>query len=118
MPLALQDRSVRADGSLAFADDHFAVLGDTILVNGRPQPHFEVAARRYRLRFANLSNARSYRLRLGSGQPMVQIASDGGLLRAPHATSEAELWPAERTEVVVDFSRYPLGTTVVLENVA
>jgi spore coat protein A len=68
---------------------------DVLLVNGRPQPYMKVAGRRYRLRFVNASNARHFALRLGDGAPMTQ---------------------GERVEVVVDFSRYPAGTRLVLRN--
>ena len=118
LPLVIQDRSFTPTGSFAFRDDHFAVVGDTILVNGRPQPFTQVQARRYRLRFVNASHTRSYRLRLEPGEPLVQIASDDGLLAAPHPTAEIELWPAERAEAVVDFSRFPVGSSVVLKNAA
>ena len=118
VPLVLQDRTFRSDGSLLFRPNHFSVVGNTLLVNGRPQPFFAVSARRYRLRFVNASNSRSYRLRLSSGQPLIQIASDGGLLRAPHPTREIELWPAERAEAIVDFSGQTPGSSVVLENAA
>jgi FtsP/CotA-like multicopper oxidase with cupredoxin domain len=118
VPLLIQDRSFTPSGALAFRDDHFNVVGNTILVNGRPQPYFQVMARKYRLRFYNASNTRNYRLRLDSGQRLVQIGSDGGLLPAPYTASEIELWPAERADTVVDFSRYPVGSSVVLKNAA
>jgi spore coat protein A len=60
------------------------VLGDVILVNGAPWPVLEVAAARYRLRLLNASSARRYRLGLDPARtPLVQIASDGGLLERP-----------------------------------
>ncbi|MGQ0719687.1 MAG: multicopper oxidase family protein [Pseudonocardiales bacterium] len=98
--------------------DDVLQLRKTILVNGRPQPYFQVAARKYRFRLVNASNERTYQLRLSTGQEMVQIASDSGLLPAPIAMSSIELGPAERAEVVVDFSRYKLGTQLVLQNAA
>ena len=56
------------------------------------------------------------RLALSTHHPLVQIASDQGLLAAPVVLSTIALAMAERVEVVVDFSVYPLGTRVVLEN--
>lgn len=112
----IQDRSFRTDGSLDFVDDHNAVFGDTILVNGRPWPRLAVAGRRYRFRFVNGSNTREYELALDSGDPLTQIASDGGLLSAPFTTPSIRLSPGERAEVVIDFAGYPAGSRVVLKN--
>ena len=42
--------------------------------------------------------------------------SDGGLLAKPNPTDAVFLSPGERADVVVDFSRYAVGTQLVLEN--
>jgi len=92
--------------------------GDVILVNGAPWPFLEVAAVKYRLRLVNASNSRRYELRLdgpGSGE-FVQTGSDGGLLAAPVTHTTLHISPAERFDVVVDFSKYPVGSTVTLKN--
>ncbi|WP_053666227.1 multicopper oxidase family protein [Streptomyces sp. MMG1121] len=91
---------------------------NTLLVNGAPYPYFEVAARKYRLRFANTSNMRFFELRLADGGDLIQIGSDGGLLPSPNTTKSVYLSSGERADVVIDFSRYPVGTQVVLENTA
>ena len=75
-----------------------------------------VQRRRYRLRFLNASNARSYALRLGRGRAMTQIASDGGLLRGRSARTSVPLHPAERVDLVIDFRDYRPGTELVLCN--
>jgi spore coat protein A len=131
------DRSFAADGSFQYpaldaslrsqpgvASGYTGgVLGDVVLVNGAPWPYLEVAAMRYRFRILNASNARRYEFALSPAPPggapaFVQVGSDGGLLAAPvpHATVVAA--PAERYDVVVDFSHYPVGTTVTLRNKA
>lgn len=115
VPLYLRDAKFAKDGSLVYEMDGFRDR-PTILVNGRPRPFFEVAARKYRIRLTNTSNERAFVLVLGQGDEMAHIASDGGLLPAPVATRALELWPAERQEVVIDFSRYPVGSKVVLSN--
>ena len=114
VPLVLQDRKFRRNGSFKFRDDHDDVLGPVFLVNGRPAPFFEVANRKYRFRILNASNSRGYQLALDSGEPLVQIASDQGLLAAPAPAATIPLWTGERAEVVIDFSKYPVGTRVVL----
>src|SRR5215218_1611099 len=96
------------------------VLGDAILVNGVPWPFMEVSNTRYRFRILNASNARRYRLALdpgpSDGLPFVQVGSDGGLLGAPISHRTIPIAPAERFDVVIDFSKYPLGTKVTLKN--
>ncbi|MBA9005500.1 multicopper oxidase domain-containing protein [Thermomonospora cellulosilytica] len=115
VPLMLRDARFDDQGQLVFE------LGDfrnrnVQLVNGRVQPYFQVAARKYRLRFVNGANERYYQLKLGDDEEMVQVASDGGLLPRPVPTTRITMSPGERVDVVVDFSRYPLGTRLVLAN--
>ncbi|MET9913775.1 multicopper oxidase domain-containing protein [Streptomyces sp. NPDC006476] len=115
VPLYLRDAKFAADGSLVYAMDGFRDR-PTLLVNGTPRPYFEVAARKYRIRLTNTSNERAFLLQLGEGDEMTHIASDGGLLPAPVSARVLEIWPAERQEVVIDFSRYPVGSKIVLGN--
>lgn len=115
LPLAIMDRSFAEDGSLIHPPhDGSSFFGDTVVVNGVPHPYVEVEAARYRLRLLNASNSRAYRLSLSNGASMTRIGSDGGLLAAPVEVDEVTLFPAERTEVVVDF-RGLTGTSVVLQ---
>ena len=117
VPLQIRDAKFEDDGSLRYDPQGF-MDRPTFLVNGRPRPYFEVAARKYRLRLMNTSNDRFFLLRLRDGTPMTQIASDGGLLPAPVQVGVVPLWPAERVDVVVDFSAHPVGSRVVLESLA
>jgi spore coat protein A len=117
VPLIIQDRAFGVDGSLRYSPDMMeGSSGDVILVNGAPQPRFEVANRKYRLRILNASNARPYGLSLSSGQSFVQIASDGGLLPRPVRRTTIPVFPFERVEVIVDFSEVPVGSQVILRN--
>ncbi|MCP2341094.1 multicopper oxidase family protein [Actinomadura rupiterrae] len=136
IPLMLADRSFGADGSLHYpsldpslrgrpgvlSDYADGVLGDTILVNGAPWPFLEVAAVRYRFRLLNASNARVYRLRLSpapaGGGGFVQVGGDGGFLAAPVRHDTLAVAPGERFDVVIDFSKYRVGTEVTLANAA
>ena len=113
VPLMIQDRSFNADNAFNYPG---GVFGNLILVNGRPQPRFEVAARRYRLRFLNASNAQTFELALSTGEPMTLIATEGGLLEKPLEVTSLPITMAERYEVVVDFASYPPGTRLVLKN--
>jgi FtsP/CotA-like multicopper oxidase with cupredoxin domain len=98
------------------------VLGVVIHVNGAPWPVLRTDRARYRLRILNASNARRYTLALDPQPPgggaLVQIGSDGGLLGQPVTHDRLDIAPAERFDVVVDFSRYPPGTKVRLVNLA
>jgi spore coat protein A len=93
------------------------IVGNSVLVNGAYMPHHWVSARRYRLRLLNVSPFRSYNLQLSDGAPMIQIATDSGLMPAPVRRSEILLGPAERVEVIVDFAA-ARGETVELRSSA
>jgi spore coat protein A, manganese oxidase len=131
--LLICDRSFDSDGSFLYPSrdaslrgvpgvDHpymGGVLGDVILVNGLPWPRIEVANVRYRLRILNASNARRYELELHpktEGGRFTQIGSDGGLLSAPLVHRTIPIAPAERFDIIIDFSAYPIGSKVVLKN--
>ncbi|MGH8164859.1 MAG: multicopper oxidase family protein, partial [Rhodanobacteraceae bacterium] len=120
IPLTIQDRLFNSDGSLNYPLTDMTIIsgvfGDTLLVNGAIQPYFEVARRKYRFRILDSSDARIYTLALSTGDSLVQIASDGGLLDAPVSRSTITVSPGERVDVVIDFSNYPLGTSLVLKN--
>jgi spore coat protein A, manganese oxidase len=117
VPLVIQDRAFNADGSLRYTENiDEGFLGDTIVVNGSVSPRFAVKRALYRLRFLNASNAREYRLELSNGDPMIQVAGDGGLLEAPVSRTAVPLAPAERVDVVVDFRRLRAGAQVQLRN--
>jgi spore coat protein A len=124
IPLFLTDRQLTADGQLYYPDSGMPespwvseVFGDTVLVNGKLTPFLEVEPRPYRFRILNASNARIYYLQLSSGTPFQQIGSDQGLLPKPVAKQNILIAPAERADVVVDFSQLQ-GQTLLLKNQA
>ncbi len=101
-------------GDLAPPND--ATVGDTVLVNGRAAPYLAVSATRYRLRLLNSSPFSSYNLTLSDGRPILQIGTGSGLLPRAVVRSSVLLGPAQRADVIVDFS----GATdqrIVLESV-
>ncbi|MDI2128986.1 multicopper oxidase family protein [Yinghuangia seranimata] len=115
VPLMIRDVHLDDNAELVYIHDDFAGRS-THLVNGGPQPYFEVAARRYRFRVLNGANLCFYTLHLSTGDDLVQIGSDRGLLAAPAPQKSIMLSPGERADVVVDFGRYPVGTRVVLRS--
>jgi FtsP/CotA-like multicopper oxidase with cupredoxin domain len=117
IPLLFQDRQFNADGSLAYDNfEHDGFIGDRFCVNGVVQPYLPVARRKYRFRLLNGSNARHYEFFLSSGRRFWVIASDGGLLPQPVEMTSLRMAPAERYEIVVDFSEYPVGSRIYLHN--
>lgn len=111
LPLILCDRLIAKDGQLYYpvSDDPSAPWvsechGNAVLCNGKLYPYAEVEPRRYRLRLINVANTSFFDLSLSHDHPFQQIASDQGLLGAPLERSRIQLYPAERAEVVVDFS--------------
>jgi spore coat protein A, manganese oxidase len=114
IPLALRDTAFTDSGQLLWELGGFQ-RRNTVLVNGAVQPTHTVERRRYRLRLLNCANERDFRLRLGTAG-FVQIGADGGLLPAPVRRTELVLSGAERADVIVDFSRFKSGSTLVLEN--
>ncbi len=120
IPLVLQDRTFDAGGQLVYTLDattlEGGVFGDVVLVNGKIQPYLEVAARKYRFRILNGSNARQYKLALSSGEPLIQIGTDGGLLQRPQPKATLNLAPSERADIIVDLSTAALGAAIILQN--
>ena len=115
VPLMVSDRQFDADNQIPYTFVSGGVFGDVILVNGVPQPYYEVGDRRYRFRLYNVSNKRHYVFRLGNGQAMTQIGTDSGLLPAPVSRTSIRLGPAERAEVVIDFAGR-LNENIALRN--
>jgi bilirubin oxidase len=101
-------------------------FGNTMVVNGNTWPLLEVEPRRYRFRLLNACNARTLILKIASDPlaarparaalPIWVIGSDGGFLPAPVALESLRQGVAERYDVIVDFSRVPVGTALYLIN--
>jgi FtsP/CotA-like multicopper oxidase with cupredoxin domain len=148
IPIAIQDRSFNADGSLFYPNSRAffegldpsqlqipfipdaacggpsdispifnpEFFGNTIVVNGRTWPFLEVEKRRYRFRFLNGCNSRFLLLELSNGLPFWQIGAEGGFLPAPVELDRLVMGPAERADVIVDFTNVSVGTEITLIN--
>ena len=115
LPLLLQDRQFE-DGRLVLPQGMMSLMmgrrGDTLLVNGTPNPVAHVPRRLARLRLVNGSNARIFNLAFSDDRAFHWIASEGGLLERPVELRSLTLAPGERAEILADFSD---GRTVALE---
>jgi len=75
-----------------------------------------VEQRRYRFRFLNGSNGRFLILKFDNDLPFWQIGTEGGFLPEPVRLEQLLMGPAERADVIVDFTTIPTGTEIILLN--
>src|SRR5512144_1647750 len=141
IPIAIQDRSFNADGSLFYPDTReffdgivhdyipngeFSPIwnpeffGNTLIANGNTWPFLTVEQARYRFRFLDGCQARFLILDFNQipGVEVWMIGNEGGFLAAPvNLTADHGnrllMAPAERADVIVDFSQVPLGNYVL-----
>ena len=85
-----------------------------MLVNGKVWPYLDVEPRLYRFRVFNGCNARIMSLGMG-GARMWQIGAEGGMWDRPVKMNRMVLAPAERADVIADFSGLA-GQTLVMTN--
>ncbi|NNF17424.1 MAG: multicopper oxidase domain-containing protein, partial [Gammaproteobacteria bacterium] len=123
VPIVIQDRLIDPTGALVYPvslPDSF--FGDKIVVNGKIWPSMDVKKGKYRFRFANGSQARSYSLRLESQSdptlviPFTLIGTDMGMISAPINLDTFDMVPAERFDTIIDFGGFATGTQIILRN--
>lgn len=126
IPLMIQDKSFNPDGSLFYPENTNppaevnpsvvpAFIGNTIVVNGKVWPFLKLEPRKYRFRLVNASNTNGYTLKFENDHPFYQIGTDGGLLPEPVKLNSLALEPAERADIIVDFSTLN-GQSLILKN--
>jgi spore coat protein A len=136
IPLLLQDRTLDDRGQLVYSPTHEdgqklppgvwgpEFFGELPVVNGAIYPYLEVEPCRYRVRLLNGSNSRFLNLFFNLAKSATdipalvtchQIGTDGGFLARPAALKKVLLAPAERADLIVDFSGLA-GKTVTLTN--
>src|SRR6266496_2655032 len=141
IPIAVQDRSFDADGSLFYPDTRAffdgitgpyipdtdvspiwnpEFFGNMIVVNGNTWPFQRVEQRRYRLRFLNGCQSRFLILDFSNipGVEVWQIGNEGGFLAAPVNLTAGNgnrllMGLAERADLIVDFTGVPVGNHVL-----
>jgi len=122
VPLVIQDRRSDNQPQFTYAPSMMDVmngyLGDLVLVNGTPDPYFEVSRTLYRFRLVNGSNARVYKVGFADSHPFHIIGTDGGLKDEAVQVTSFFLAPGERVDILVDFSSYELAQSVQLKSLA
>ncbi len=128
IPLIISDKSFNEDGSLFYpsapeAPNHPSpsilpeMYGDMILVNGKTWPVLEVEPRKYRFRLLNASDSRFYHFMFDNGMPFSIIGTDGGLIDHPNELTDLLVAPAERYDIIIDFSNPAYqNQTIILQN--
>jgi len=123
IPLVFADKVYDSESAL-LAFDLFTldgIIGDKFLVNGKIQPFFQVEPRRYRFRLLDTGPSRFYSYfltelnNLNQVNPFWVIANDGNLLPNPVEVTTVRIGPAERVDIIIDFSKFA-GKTIYLEN--
>ncbi len=118
LPLVIQDRTFSARNQLRYLHGMHGrmtgFLGETILVNGKPNVEFSVKSRAYRFRALNGSNSRIYKLGWEDGTPLTAIGTDACLLEKPETRPYIMLAPGERVDLWLDFSGRTVGTKLVM----
>jgi spore coat protein A len=136
LPLILQDRTLDDRAQLVYSPTLESgqqlppgvwgpeFFGNLPVVNGAIYPFLEVEPRPYRLRLLNGANSRFFRLYLNLAKrptdppslvQFQQIGTDGGLLPKPVSLNKLLLGPAERADLIVDFTGHE-GKIVTLSN--
>ncbi len=122
IPIVIQDRTFDSDNQLVYIQNPMermnGFLGNKILINGKANFNYSVSTQAYRLRLLNGSNSRIYKLAWSNGSPLTIIGNDGGLLEKPIVKDYVILGPAERLEIIADFSGMELNDKLELISLA
>jgi spore coat protein A len=122
IPLVFKDYQFNPDGTLLYPTSDIEdviwigeYFGDVMLVNGKVWPFLDVEPRMYRFRILNACNSRILNLEI-AGVTFWQIGADGGMWDVPVPTRNLALAPAERADVIADFSRFAGGRLVMMNH--
>lgn len=122
IPLVLRDWKSNITSSLTYAPTMFehmwGYLGNTMLVNGTPQPWFSVDQGVWRFRLLNGCNARVLRIGFSDSRAFHVVGSDAGLTGWVEAVTSLDLAPGQRVEILVSFADLPVGGSVLLRSLA
>ncbi len=100
-------------------------FSNVMVVNGNSWPNFTIENRRYRFRILNGSDSRFMILKIArdpktrpavAAVPFWIVGGDGGFQTRPAKLDSFLIGPAERVDVVVDFTDVAAGTSLYLIN--
>ncbi|HEY0660712.1 MAG TPA: multicopper oxidase family protein [Lysobacter sp.] len=95
-------------------------IGSKVLINWTTDPYLEAGAGWLRLRLANGSNARLYRIAFALSDkellPFRLLGTDSGLLAAPAEVESVFLSPGQRLDVLLDLSRFDAGDALMMRS--
>ncbi|MFC5743730.1 multicopper oxidase family protein [Dyella tabacisoli] len=117
IPLMIADKQIDQNNAIAYKLDADDWIGNRVLVNWTPEPYLDVVPGWYRFRMANVANARMFRPAFiydGQPLPMQLIGTDGGLLAQSWPIDDFFLGPAQRVDILLDFSALVPGARVTL----
>ncbi|MBL1215841.1 MAG: multicopper oxidase domain-containing protein, partial [Ignavibacteriae bacterium] len=118
IPIVIQDRTFDSENQLSYInspmDRMTGFLGEQIVVNGKSNFNLELDTKVYRLRLLNGSNSRIYKLAWSDETPITVIGTDGGLLEKPIRKDYLTFGPAERFDIIADFSDKEAGDKINL----
>ncbi|HCQ88759.1 MAG TPA: hypothetical protein DIU45_02060 [Clostridium sp.] len=69
-------------------------------------PNLNIKKRPYRFRIVNSSNSRFYTFKLSNNKDFIIIGTDSGYAEKPIYVDQITLSPAERIDVIIDFSKF------------
>lgn len=123
IPIMIGTKQFNSDGTLFNpADETTSLYGDIVTANGEPWPFLTVEPRKYRFRFVNVGDSRTFNLYFTTATedrddakgkdpvitplPFYVIATDTGLTTSPVLVTTLYISIAERYEVVFDFTPF------------
>jgi spore coat protein A, manganese oxidase len=134
VPLAIQDRAFFTNGQFNFGPDGYGVnrdhpywvpeyFGNTMMVNGKVWPNLDVNQSLYRFRLLDGCNARFLNITFedtttGALIPFTMIGTEGGWLKSPVTLTSIVFGPAERPDILVNFTGIPAGHKIIMKNSA
>ena len=108
IPLVLQEKNFTDSGQIDYSpsrmEKRHGYQGDFFMANGVMKAYVNVGAKEIRFRILNGSNSTRYTLAFNKNISFKQIAGDNSFLEKPVKMNSLNLSPAERAEIVVDFS--------------
>lgn len=116
IPIALTSRSFDTANQFLIPDNlKYGPYGDYMLTNGTPNAQVSLPKQVVRMRILNGEIMRGYNLGFSDNRSFYVIGNDQGLLNAPVKVTRFYLMPGERIELLVDFSKDVVSSSLDME---